>query len=274
MGLQQSNILFSGLFQDAPVGFSAVTLTYTSGSGTIIIPSNVTQFTAICIGGGAAGWGGGIDNTGYGGGGGGGLGMSTINTAQSGFTFYYSVGAGGNGLTNTSQGPLKLGGNSVLSSSTYATLVRGSGGGTTTASYTQVTNAVPGGDTSFGDLPNVGQIIYDGGSGALGTGAVPTKKTGGGGSGAGTTGAGNNGSQSDGNRGVGAGGAAKTLYGGKGGNSYPVDTELGWQYGDGSPGSSYGGGGGGGASNGVSQVGYGGNGAPGIIIISYNLPNY
>jgi hypothetical protein len=273
MGLQQSNIIQNGLFQDAMVGVSAVTLILSSvTTGSFTIPSNVTSFTVEAIGGGAAGWGGGIDNVGYAGGGGGGYARSIINTAQSGFTYYYSIGAGGNGLTDTSQGALKIGGNTMLSSSTYSLLLRACGGGNKyPVSSTNI--QFGGGNSIQGEEVNIGQVTYYGGNGATGAG-TPTKKTGGGGGAAGSTGNGLNGSQSDGNRGVGSGGTGTDNYGGDGGNSYPVDTELGWQYGDGSAGTRYGGGGGGGASNGVSQTGYGGNGASGIMIVSYNIPNY
>lgn len=275
MGLQQSNILFSGLFQDAPVGSEVIMLTYTAGTGSITIPSNVTEFTVAAIGGGAAGNGGGPGTVGFQGGGGGGYAASTINTAQSGFSFNYSIGAGGDGNNAFDNLAPKIGQHTTLSASTGTLILRASGGGTEWESGENFSpGALQGGGWNQGlppNFPNIGDTTNVGGNGAN-NGLTPVKTGGGGGAG-GPSSAGGGGSVSDGNRGVGAGGGGGGSPAGAGGDSYPVDTELGYQYGDGSPGSSYGGGGGGAASGG-GGTGYGGDGAGGVLVVSYNLPNY
>lgn len=267
MGLYQSGILSNGVLQESAIGSSTGQTIYYSGSGTFTVPTGVTSVSFEGIGGGAAGGGATLNNNAYEGGGGGGYAKTTVSVTP-GQQFLYTVGNGGTPAvfpgTDLSNCP---GGHTTISAITGTLIMRASGGGERVPTYD---NQWMGGgdDLSF---PNVGDIIHSGGNGAT-PGSAP-KRTGGGGSAASSSGVGNDGSQSDGNRGVGAGGAANPPYGGAGGNGFGVDTELGYQYGNGFPGSAYGGGGGGGASTNANE-GYGGSGATGILIISYTQMNY
>ncbi len=209
-----------------------------SGSGTWVVPCNVTSVTVhVYGGGGGAGGGGGGSNGGLfntrGGGGGGGGGYTTITiNVVPGSSFTYGVGAGGGGGSNGSDG--SGGGN-------------GSAGGNSTFT-----------GTATGGIP-VNLVANGGarGTGGSGTAGSPGNGGAGGTASGGSTnimaGAGNNGSGGNG----GTGGAGVGPAGGAGGPS------------TGAAGTIYGGGGAGGGNS------AGGAGAAGTIFIYYvtTIPN-
>lgn len=264
------SIFDGGIYQqaiDAHSTPSAYTLVLSAvGTYTFTVPAGVYSLQVSCIG---AGGGGGGTSSGGGmaGGGGGGYAYSNISV-QPGENYTYQVGTGGIGQLNN---PGTSGSSSFFGyygANEYTNVIvrgaggmgYGGGGGNEWAGYTALTN--------------VGQVTYPGGNAAAGSFLNPSK-TGGGGGAAAQTGIGNSGSQGDGAGGPATGGAAKLQNGGAGGNGYPLSPvlALGQYTGNGSPGSNYGGGGGGGG-NAQLHAGnntWGGNGAQGLVIISYTI---
>jgi len=212
---------------------------YTSGSGQFTAEMTGSH-TIILIGGGGGGAGGASSTNGRGGGGGGGGAacISVVSLTQ-GQNYNYSVGTlgsagavdgnGGNGIASTF----------VVGATTYS--AGGGGGGKAPVVYTGGTA----GTASNCDTNRTG------GTGGTGT-AVDSA---GGGSAAGTTANGNPGT-------VPTGGAAVSLYGGKGGNGSTGNNVAGLT------GEAYGGGGGGG----TGKTGGGGTGYGGYIRIEWTLP--
>jgi hypothetical protein len=206
-----------------------------TNSGTWTCPTGVVSVTVECIGGG--GYGGRRTSNGVGGGGGGGAYAKGTFAVSSG-SYTVNVGAGG-----TSS--ILAGGDSYFNNST--TIMAKGGSGVALNSSTGATGGQA--SASYGNI-----IKYNGGNGGTGSGSI----AGGGGGGAGYTGAGSNG-------GVPAGGAGNSP-GGNGGNG-----RSGSQ-GSGTAGSTYGGGGGGAYRTSVNQSA--GNGAQGVVYITYYLPIY
>ncbi|MBP6312507.1 MAG: T9SS type A sorting domain-containing protein [Flavobacteriales bacterium] len=213
------------------VSNAQVTVTYTN-SGTFTVPSGVSQVVVECWGGGGRG-GSRTSNGRAGGGGGGAYARSTISVVA-GNTYTVTVGAGS---TSTSAG-----GDSWFSS---ATTIRAKGG-------SSVANNSTSGAAGGSLASSIGTVKYAGGNGAN----APGSTGGGGGSSAGTAGGGANGSgQNGGNAPVGGG------DGGDGGNA-------GFLVGSGQVGAAPGGGGGG-AEKAFLSTDQGGNGADGLVLITY-----
>jgi len=211
-----------------------VTQTYNT-SGTFTVPNGVSSISVECWG--AGGGGGTRTSNGVGGGGGGGAYASNMLSVTPG---NYPVVVGVGGATGATGGSSSFNINSVVALG---------GGGV-------VTNSAIGGigGTAAG---STGSIKYSGGSGANG---LSGSYGGGGGGGAGSNGTGGNATSA-------IGGTGTTNNGGNGGNG-----RSGSQ-GNGTNGFSYGGGGGG-AYRTLLLNCRGGNGANGLVVISYSAPYY
>ena len=212
---------------------------YTSGSGQFTAEFT-GDHTIILIGGGGGGAGGASSTNGRGGGGGGGgaacISVVSLTKDQ---TYDYSVGALGGGGAVNGNGSNGAASTFVVGGTTYS--AGGGGGGQAPTVYTGGTP----GTASNCDTNRTGGT---GGTGTAGDSA-------GGGSAAGTTADGNPGT-------VPTGGAAVSLYGGKGGNGSIGNNVTG------APGELYGGGGGGG----TGKTGSGGAGYGGYIRIEWTIP--
>jgi hypothetical protein len=197
------------------------------------VPSDVTHITVQCWG--AGGGGGQSSGTNRAAGGGGGAyARSSFNVTPSA-SFSVTVGIGGAGTAGPNHG-----GNSIFGSNQVV-----AEGGKGLAQNGQVGAA--GGST----LNSVGDVKYSGGNGSN----ISGNNGGGGGGGAGSTQNGGNGSGS-------TGGTGGTNHGGKGGNgaaSPNVTGQDGFLYG----------GGGGGARTTGGNTRDGGDGANGLVIVSY-----
>lgn len=228
-----------------------VTNTYTTNQ-VFTVPLGVTSVKVECWGGG--GKGSNISNTiDIGGGGGGGAYASSTLCVTPGDAYTINIGAGGTGATAN-------GGTTYFGN---VSLVMAKGGAGLTEN---IFTGASGGLAS----ESVGQVKYSGGSGGARTSYVIlvalAYRAGGGGGGAGSTGVGNNA--------VGTvAGATKADFGGQGatGADGGLLNLLGGFHG--TAGSNYGGGGSG-AARGLlfsSPIYNGGNGAPGLVRISYEL---
>ena len=237
-----------------------------TGAGTFTVPAGVTQIDVGCWGAGACGNGDDSGSVGFQGGGGGGYAWSSITVSQ-GQTFDYYVAPPTphvNWTTSLGSGATTYFGTPGVNMNTAQIRAMGGGGGGGASPHQA------GGGTASGALLNRGSITFNGGNGA--SQVITPRASGGGGSGAGSTANGNNGSQGNGAGGVAAGGAASATLGGAGGVGYPVGVIIGTTWGNGAPGNNYGGGGGGGASAGGSNIGSGGDGAQGLIVINCIIP--
>ena len=228
---------------------TTMTKSFTS-SESWIIPDNVTEITIECVGGGGAG--GYVHGSGFyfeasAGGGGGAYAKQENVTVTPGQTIYITVGAGGHAWATS--------GNQVDGGDTYVTInsaivVKAAGGKTVKGENN--TSGAAGGSTSN----CIGTVTYSGGNGG---GSVTHKlgfqEPGGGGGAAGSGGVGNNGSN-------GSGGAARADYGGNGADPKSI-------IGKGNTGGNYGGGGSGAECTGWGGE-YGGEGANGYVIITYD----
>jgi hypothetical protein len=213
------------------------------------VPDDCTSATIEVIGGGAGGGG----ATGYGGGGGAYSKTNNVSLTPSS-SVSYGIGAGGTG-NNTATGGAA--GDTWFGGSDFASSLCGAKGGASTASG--------GGAASSG----IGDVKYDGGHGS---------SNGGGGGAAGPSGAGANastGSGAQGGNGSGGVGGAGGFPAGAGSAGTEWDATHGSGGGGGSPspfnlpgaaGGLYGGGGG----RGGAGTSAGGNGAQGIIVITYS----
>lgn len=245
-----NKFLFASVFFLIPKqGLSQVVTTYPSNT-TFTVPVGVTSLKVECWG--AGGKGSNLLNAiDVGGGGGGGAYSSSLLCVVPGETYAVAVGIGGTGATPN-------GGDSYFGS---ASTVMAKGG----AGLSENINT---GALGAKASESVGQIKYDGGNGGSRTSYIIVVslayRAGGGGGGAGSSGAGNSA--------VGiTAGATKTDNGGKGGDG--IDGGLLNLLGGftGIAGSNYGGGGSG-AGRGLlfsSSIYEGGNGAPGLVRITY-----
>lgn len=213
-----------------------VSQTYNS-SNTFTVPAGVTSITVEAWGGGGRGGSRTSGSGGYGGGGGGAYSRRVVAVTP-GQVYTVAVGTGANSTA--------AGVDSELINPSSVVVVRAKGGNS-------VPNNTATGATGGAAGSCIGDVAYDGGSGANGTAGV---NGGGGGASAGTANAGANGLLSVGGiaiNGGGNGGAGRTGFSGNG-----------------SPGNTPGGGGGGALRTSGSPSG--GNGANGQIIITYPIP--
>jgi hypothetical protein len=233
----------------AGVGCVLCGATYTT-DGTFTVPAGVTSLTIETLGGGGAG--GSADNVRAGGGGGGAYSKRTIAVTPA-QTLYIVTGRG----AVAGSGTPSAGGTTYVAESatqSYSSALIFARGGNTPA-YNSRTGA-PGGAamtvTELSARPN--SISYSGGDGAS-----SGDPSGGGGSAAANNANGNNGQ-------VPNGGIDPPGIGGPGGSGNYYNTP-----GNAPPAGTYGGGGGG--ANGVTgELKLGGNGANGVVIISFTCP--
>lgn len=208
-----------------------ISIPYTA-SGTFTPPTGVTQVTVECWG--AGGHGSTRSNNGAGGGGGGGAYVRSTVNVIAGNPYTVTVGAG-----STSSSP---GGDSWFGS---ASTVMAKGGGS-------VGNNITTGANGGSAASSIGTVKFSGGNGAT----TFSANAGGGGSSAGTAANGNNGSVSA--------GATAPSGGGDGGDGATSNNT------DGSNGSVPGGGGGGAKKSSGGTTRNGGDGADGMVRISYS----
>jgi len=229
----------------------SVTVTKTSGSGTIPIPAGATVGKGECWGGGGGGGGSNHNfwTTGpQGGGGGGGEYAHEPSLAlPSGGTVAYSVGAGGSGATGSTGSP-GSGGTTTLAGSAVTVTANGGTRGNGSAS--------PGdGGGGAGGSGSTNTVNNDGGAGGNGG----TNDGGGGGGSGGASGAGGFGVRP----GAGSAGAGGGAAGGEGGLSGSAS-------GAGQNGIAPGGGGGGACGVSADITTTGGNGASGQVRLTYS----
>lgn len=228
---------------------------YTS-NGSWEVPAGVSTVTIECIGGGGAGGyvhGNSARFRNSGGGGGGAYAKVVLNSSNvpggpAGKTLTINVGAGGHALAT--DGNQVHGGDSYVSIG--ATVYVKAAGGKTVKGTNTTTGAAGGAVANC-----IGDVKYAGGKGADVYTALLIDYPGGGGGAAGSTGVGNAGNEGD-------GGAARAQYGGKGGNGKII-------IGIGRSGEIYGGAGSGSKCTGIGGE-YGGEGAPGYVVITYMAP--
>lgn len=234
-------------------------------SGNYTIPAGVTSISVECIGGGGAGAGTGNTKASSSGGGGGAYVQVSNYSVLPGGTITVQVGAGGTGTSST---PGANGSASyvIYSSTTFISAAGGTGG--------SVSAAGAGGQIASNIPANTG---FNGGTGGNGVVAATfNRAAGGGGGGAGTTGAGNNGSNGFADATIwtgGAGGATKASLGGSGGTGAASDANCPAHKGGNAiaDAANYGGGGGGctQSANACGTASQGGNGARGLVRITY-----
>lgn len=217
-----------------------------TGAGTFRVPGNVTRLRVEVWGGG--GGGGFAPVNGWGGGGAGAAYAHKVLTVTPGQILTYSAGAGGAGGTASSPDG-GIGGATWFSSPSVVYAPGGYGG-----------NAGPGpgrsAASSYGSAASaIGDVVYPGGNGSFSC----STHSGPGGGAAGAQGPGINGSGPMGGLGF------SPSPGGRGGNGREF-------FGHGSSGVRYGGGGGGGYAS-ETATRNGGNGAEGIIRLSYAIPD-
>ena len=235
-------IAISSLIFWWPHHASATTDTFTT-SGTWTVPANVSTATFEAWGGGAPGGGESSNGAGAGGGGGGQYAIKNSFSVNPGDNYTVSVATAVTGTTGSNI----AGNDSSVTSPSSSTVVLAKGGTAASGPSGGV------GTTSGG----VGDTVYAGGSGAAGS--ISTATSGGGGGGAGSAGAGGNASGTT----AGSGTSANGGTGGAGGTGNFV----------GLAGSNYGGGGSGASkSNGSAKAG--GNGAPGLVTVTYTPVSY
>lgn len=212
---------------------------------TWLCPAGVTSVLAECWGGGGGG-GGSSSTAGGGGGAGGGYANATV-TVTPGTSYTVTVGSGGGG-GNSSGGSGSSGGSSFFNTNTT---VKGVGGG-----FGAGSTGASGAGGSAGT--NVGTVTQAGGGGGNGSAAL-SDSGGGGGGGAGSQSPGTAGGAGTGSAGAGGagGGGAYGGAGASGGSSAAGST----------PTTILGGGGGGGGGLNFA----GGNGAPGLVQLTYTV---
>jgi len=260
MGLVIKNGFFEvlgGVFKSIePVGpiTYANTVTLTTGTSWTK-PAGVTQVKVECWGAGGGGAGSATNGTGGSGGGGGGYAKSEFIYPSAQQSISYSIGAGGAGSTGNGTN----GGDTTWDTSVV--IARGGNSGSTTGDQNVAPTQGFGGGVS---TSNVGDVTYTGGNGTNGfaLGLFSTAANfGAGGGGAGSTGPGGN---ADPNEFLLTGGLGTADNGGDGGGGSGPDTNF-----VGVAGSIYGGGGSG-ANKASGPAKSGGNGAQGLIRVSYN----
>ncbi len=157
-------------------------------TGTWICPANVTAIQIECWGGGGAGGSaqrtGGAGSVQYGGGGAGGAyAKANAHAVVPGATYYINVGAGGVNTSSTT-GTTVAGGDSWfngIDSASSSIIAKGGAGGASAIGNTSTTRYGAGGAGTA--TASVGDVVYAGGSGAVGSAGG----AGGGGSSAGTS---------------------------------------------------------------------------------------
>jgi len=224
-------------------------------TGTWVCPANVTAVQVECWGaGGAGGSALRTPDTGsveYGGGGSGGAYAKKINySVTPGTTYYINVGVGG--INNSSINDTTVSGgdswfNSVNSTNSLPVLAKGGAGGESAVGNSSATRYGLGGVGTANN--SIGDVIYAGGNGAIGS----ASGSGGGGSGAGYG--------ANGGSAVGSVGGSAPLGGGNGGTGVTNSSVAGGS--GGLPG-----GGGGGARSSTNNVSAGGTGGTGQVIVS------
>lgn len=226
------------------------------GTGAWVKPYFVTEVIIECWGAGGAGAGVSAANTNGGGGAGGQYAKKTITYAKGYEKIPYTIGQGG--AAGFGSGP--AGGDTTWG--TNVVVAKGGAGGTTGP-----TNGNGSGGTGS-TAGGVGDIVYAGGSGSDGLWNATKRYGGNGGGGAGSTGSGNNGGTVVVDQAA-TGGAARTEFGGAGGNGFITDgindrvRQGGFQYG---------GGGGGNANDSTALSVSGGDGNGGFLRITYTVP--
>jgi hypothetical protein len=215
-----------------------------TGSNIFKVPAGVTQFSVQCWGAGGAG-GGATGNPAAGGGGVGGSYAKKIFTGFALDSFSLFVGKGGSG----SIGNGAHGGSSWFQDSSILKALGGRGGEVASSNNS---NGAGGAVYSSG---NFGDSVYYGGAGAL---ASFSFYGGGGGGSAGSTSNGN---------------AASGITGGTAVSNGSAGANGAFGSANGGSATSYGGGGGGARAQ-TNTDRSGGNGANGLVKISYNCPNY
>ena len=216
--------------------------TYTT-SGTFTVPAGITSIIVECYGAGGAGGGTASNYMNGGGGGAGGAYAKKTLTVVPGTNYTVTVG----GVTT---GTTSAGSNGAPSwfGTTGTVYAEGGAGG-----------AAPNGGIAAGGTgsatSSIGDVVYPGGDGADGNSTL----SGGGGGGAGSTGSGGNASGT-------TAGSGTSLNGGNGGTGRTNE-------GNGNPGSNYGGGGSGAYVPDFSDHS-GGDGAAGLVVISYSFVTY
>ena len=264
MGLRISNGFFkisNGVFRSieplissggGPLTYTVTELLTTAGAGTWTKPTGVTSVTVECWGGGGGGGGATSAPAAGAGGGGGQYAKKIITYSSAQQSISYNIGTSGTGGTS-------VGGNGADSTwETNIVIAKGGTGGQA--------NAIDGGPSVSGGLGNVngsvGDLIYFGGNGFdgvtidIGAGVQPF--SGGGGGGAGSTASGSTPTTS-------IGGLATLEFGGSGGDGGSSEASS-----NGLAGNVYGGGGGGASKiSGTNRSG--GNGAQGLIRVSYQV---
>ncbi len=229
------------------------TQTFTS-DGTFVVPAGVTSVTIEAWGAG----GGGSDRSGNGsdggnGGAGGGF-LGGVLTVSPGDNISIVIGLGGNGATDGDGNDGFDGGNTTVthaSAPTPGTIIATGGAGGIVGNSAGGSAALGGGGSFTGTVTS--QVGYTGGNGGVGD----NNEGGGGGGGAGSTA--NGGDGDDGSDGTHNGGAGGSTNGGDGG--------IGGDDGSGGNGSTYGGGGG--AAGDQNGTRTGGDGANGLVIITW-----
>lgn len=229
------------------IGNAQNSVTYNSpGNQDFIVPEGVTQITVECWGGGGAG-GGATEKYAAGGGGAGGTYVRSIIDVTQHEVHKLHVAEEKEGSTGNASG--NKGNASWFESTTTICAEGGNGGVLSNSNYYNGSGGTGSTSNSYG------QYVHPGGDGAEGN-YSNNKKGGAGGGGAGLSGAGGNGLQ-------GTGGIGVSPYGGNGANGPANNTA-------GNSGDIYGGGGSGGKAYNSNANRIGGNGAQGLIIISWN----
>ena len=233
-------LMTSGL--SAGDNYSETTYIYSGTSTTFIVPTGVSSLTFEAWAGGGKGGGGDgspVVTIGYGGAGGGAYAKTTIAVIP-GDSYSLSVG----------QGSSSYGGTGGTTSISSGVTIYCSANGAISCLYNV------NGPTAGGRVDRcIGDVVYAGGNGDAGTNTSPPGVPGGSGGGA------------AGSTGAGAGGVGAPEFGGNGGAG-GVYAHAGSVSNNGSAGSLYGGGGGGGSCY-NDNICHGGNGANGLIRITY-----
>ncbi len=233
--------LFAIVLDTSAKGQTTVVLRQTPGEQTFTVPAGVTQITVEAWGGGGAAGG---ASEGRGGGGAGGAYVRSILTVTPNTPYDLYV-APSKASTVASSASANQGYSSWFDNQSRLVAKGGDGGGPASNNN--------GGNGIGSIIGSIGEAIFKGGNGTTGSNG------GSGGGGAGSTGNGGNGTSS-------SGGTGGSQLGGNGGN--PTNNNK-----PGNDGANYGGGGSGAHSNNSSQKHPGGEGAQGMIRITYTINN-
>ena len=236
-----------------------VTIT-NAGSTNWICPAGVSSVQVDCWGGGGAGGSAMRVNTGnvFGGGGAGGCYAKKLSVPVTpGTNYTFSIGAGGASLTNDFA--TASGGDTIFTGDGGVSVIaKGGGGGQSRTNLT--TSGVIGAGGTNNTAACIGDLGVAGGAGAAGK-TSPARSGGGGGGGAGDNAGGGDASSLTNT--AGAGGSGLIASGGNGGDGKAASSGFGLA--GNTPG-----GGGGGARSSNSTLQFGGSGAAGELILTYN----